>query len=52
MSIYQLWYAIAEHVFNGVTCVAVLELFAVIATSWTVIMCAMIPYYVVRRLTR
>lgn len=52
MSIYQLWYTIAQHVFDGVTCVAILELFSVVATSWTVIMVAMIPYYVTRRLTR
>lgn len=52
MSIYQLWYAIAEHVFTGVTEVAVLELFSVIATFWTVIMVALSPYFVIRKWTR
>ena len=52
MSIYQLWFAIAQHVFNGVTCVENLELFAIVATCWTVITVAMIPYYVIRRLTK
>lgn len=52
MSIFQLWYAVAEHVFLGATCVEILELFSIVATSWTVITIFMIPYYVIRRLTR
>ena len=48
MSIYQLWYAIAEHFFNGVTCTETLELFSIIATTWTVLGFAMLPLKLMR----
>lgn len=48
MSLYQLWLAIAQHWFNGVTCVETLELFAIIMTTWTVIGFAMIPLRFIR----
>lgn len=52
MSLYQCWYNIALHFFNGVTEPAVIELFSIIFTSWTVIMIALAPYFIIRRLTR
>lgn len=52
MSLYQCWYNIALHVFNGVETVGVIELMACIFTAWTVIMVALAPYFIIRRLTR
>ena len=43
MSIYQLWYELGLHWFNGVTSNTVIELFSVIMTSWTMIGFCTIP---------
>lgn len=48
MSIYQLWYAIAEYWFKGVTCTEALELVSMIATCWTFIGFFMIPLKFIR----
>lgn len=48
MSLYELWYAIASHWFDGVPCVQAISLFSVIATLWTCIGFAMIPLRFIR----
>ena len=52
MSLYQCWFAVCEHVFLGVSEIAVVELMACILTAWTVIMAALSPYFIIRRLTK
>ena len=48
MSIYELWYAIALHWFDGVTCLEVLELYALTMTNVTMIGFAMLPMWFMR----
>lgn len=44
MSIYELWYAIAQHWFSGVTCVEVIELYALTMTNATMVGFVLLPY--------
>ena len=52
MSMYQAWFTFCGHIFLGCPYEEVVSLMACIFTSWTIIMIALVPYFIARRLTR
>ena len=52
MSLYMAWFAVCQHIFLGCPYEEVVSLMACIFTAWTVIMIALVPYFITRRLTK